>query len=329
VKSSVVHSAISSAFEGLLAEGYHPAYYLFLEIEPSKIDVNIHPTKTEIKFEDDASIFRLVRVAVRHALGRNNIAPSIDFELDANAFSSPSPGSPRPSAPSIRVNPNFNPFAEASETGSPSAMRYATEPEPYFETARLWPQIETTANRSVLKVSDFVFFERNEALCALLPQRVFFERSFRTEMSRWEGGSILSQQLLYPEELPFHAADCARLAEMIPGLRMLGYDVDIDPSQGAVMLGIPVGIEARDAVEFLELWLDEPLNEPDSERLWFGRKLALAQKKSASIQFGNSEEELSDLIRVLDSWSWCERDALGRRMWIRFETGDIAEQFEK
>ncbi len=329
VKSSVVHSAIASAFEGLLADGYFPAYFLFLEIEPSKIDVNIHPTKTEIKFEDDASVFRLVRVSVRHALGRNNIAPSIDFELDANSFPSLAPGSPRPVAPNIRVNPNFNPFSEPQSPAPAQAMRYATEPEPYFENGRLWSADETRASRALLRIGEFVFFERNNSLCALEPARIFFERTFRTEMSRWEGGSILSQQLLYPQELPFRAADLDRLAEMLPGLRMLGYDIDLDPKQGAVMQGTPTGIEAHEAAEFLELWLDEPLHEPDSERLWFGRKLALAQRKSASMHFGNSELELSELMRVLESWNWCERDALGRRMWVQFEPGEISEQFEK
>ena len=84
IRSGYLHNAIVDAFESLLPTGYSPSYFLYLEIDPSKIDINIHPTKTEIKFEDEALIFTILRAAVKHALGQFNVIPSLDFEQDPN-----------------------------------------------------------------------------------------------------------------------------------------------------------------------------------------------------------------------------------------------------
>ncbi len=84
IKSPYLNHAISSAFEGLLKSGNHPSYFLNLTVDPQTIDINIHPTKTEIKFDDEHTLYALLRSAVKHSLGQFNIAPVLDFERDAN-----------------------------------------------------------------------------------------------------------------------------------------------------------------------------------------------------------------------------------------------------
>jgi DNA mismatch repair protein MutL len=118
IKSPYLHHAVSSAFEGLMKNDVHPGYFLFLEVDPHSIDINIHPTKTEIKFDDEHSIYAMLRATVKHSLGQFNIAPVLDFERD-KGFDTPYEYSKKsPTAPSIEVDRDFNPFKEKPKQGN-------------------------------------------------------------------------------------------------------------------------------------------------------------------------------------------------------------------
>jgi DNA mismatch repair protein MutL len=115
-KDSYFHHAITKAYEGLIAERTFPTYFIFFEIDPSKIDVNIHPTKTEIKFEEDRFIYSILLSAVKQALGKYNIYPTLDFEQETSFEVPSSVRKSDPVAPYIEVNPNFNPFQSTSSS---------------------------------------------------------------------------------------------------------------------------------------------------------------------------------------------------------------------
>ncbi|QIE58191.1 DNA mismatch repair endonuclease MutL [Rasiella rasia] len=112
IKSPYLHHAVSAAFEGLLKQGTHPGYFLFLEVDPKSIDINIHPTKTEIKFDDEHSIYAMLRATIKHALGQFNVAPVLDFNKDTGFETPYSYAKKHPSAPKIEVDSSFNPFVE-------------------------------------------------------------------------------------------------------------------------------------------------------------------------------------------------------------------------
>ncbi|MCG2417908.1 DNA mismatch repair endonuclease MutL [Aequorivita sp. F47161] len=118
IKSPYLHHAVSSAFEGLMKNDVHPGYFLFLEVDPHSIDINIHPTKTEIKFDDEHAIYAMLRATVKHSLGQFNIAPVLDFERD-KGFDTPYEYSKKsPTAPSIEIDSDFNPFKEKAKQGN-------------------------------------------------------------------------------------------------------------------------------------------------------------------------------------------------------------------
>jgi len=328
VKSPLIHSAVATAFEGLIAEGMHPAYFLYLDIDPARIDVNIHPTKTEIQFEDEKSLHRLVRVSIRHALGRHNIAPSLDFELDANTFI-PRPGSSLPPPPSIRINPDFNPFAPDSAPAPPRSVHYATEPEPDFVTERLWKTRPDDAPLRGFPFADFALMVRGAHLVFVDPKRVLFEQTLREESSRWAEGNALSQRLLFPHSMGFDPIDSARLLEWLPELSTLGFDFEPDDQGILVLQGTPLGVAAEEAESLLHEWLDTPLDGPDSEQIRWKRTLDLALCKSASLTFSGREAELQAMGTVLEQWNWPERDALGRLLWWSLEPGEIAQKFDE
>lgn len=118
IKSPYLHHAVTSAFEGLIKKDVYPGYFLFLEVDPHSIDINIHPTKTEIKFDDEHSIYAMLRATVKHSLGQFNIAPVLDFERD-RGFDTPYEYSKKsPTAPSVEVDRDFNPFKEKPKQGN-------------------------------------------------------------------------------------------------------------------------------------------------------------------------------------------------------------------
>src|SRR5690606_34232438 len=118
IKSGYLNHAVASAFEGLLKNGLHPSYFLYLKVNPQTIDINIHPTKTEIKFDDEHTLYALLRSAVKHSLGQFNVAPVLDFERDPNLdtpynYARKEISSP----PTIEVDRNYNPFKEHKSVG--------------------------------------------------------------------------------------------------------------------------------------------------------------------------------------------------------------------
>ena len=119
IKSPYLNHAITSAFEGLLQPGRHPSYFLNLQVCPRSIDINIHPTKTEIKFDDEQTMYAILRAAVKHSLGQFSIAPVLDFERDKNLDTPYEFNGAQASHPKVEVDRAFNPFSKAhSETSS-------------------------------------------------------------------------------------------------------------------------------------------------------------------------------------------------------------------
>ena len=118
IKSPYLHNALREAFEEVLTAEHHPGYFLHLQVDPQGLDVNIHPTKTEVKFEDERTIYAVLRSAVRHAIGQFNVAPAIDFDAEQSFKVPPLPKGQFPKPPHIQVNPNFNPF-ESTKSNPP------------------------------------------------------------------------------------------------------------------------------------------------------------------------------------------------------------------
>ncbi|GAW88785.1 DNA mismatch repair protein MutL [Flavobacterium psychrophilum] len=112
IKSGYLHHAIMNAYEGLLRDGAQPSYFLYLDVPPHTIDINIHPTKTEIKFDDEQALYAILRSATKHSLGQFNVAPVLDFERDFNLDTPYSYQNKEAETPTIQVDSNFNPFQE-------------------------------------------------------------------------------------------------------------------------------------------------------------------------------------------------------------------------
>jgi DNA mismatch repair protein MutL len=127
IKSGYLHHAVMNAYEGLLKDGMQPAYFIYLDVPPHTIDINIHPTKTEIKFDDEHALYAILRSTVKHSLGQFNVSPVLDFDRDPN-LDTPYriPQNKSADYPTVQVDRAFNPFTDESTTSSKSlsTVRY-------------------------------------------------------------------------------------------------------------------------------------------------------------------------------------------------------------
>ena len=128
VKSPYLSSAVFSAFQGLIPERHYPGYFLYFDIDPARIDVNIHPTKTEIGFDDERTIYSFLRAAIRHSLGQYNVLPTIDFSQDPEINRILDHPSDHPQQPRILFDPSYNPFAEEASGTAAGFSRGAVPP---------------------------------------------------------------------------------------------------------------------------------------------------------------------------------------------------------
>ena len=126
IKSGYLHHAITSAFEGLLKDGTHPSYFLYLTLPPNSIDINIHPTKTEIKFDDEQSLYAILRASVKHSLGQFNVTPVLDFQKDMELEVPYGYSGTQSVKPTVEVNTNFNPF-ESMQSSNALASRIGSD----------------------------------------------------------------------------------------------------------------------------------------------------------------------------------------------------------
>jgi DNA mismatch repair protein MutL len=133
IKSPYLHHAVMAAYDGILKDGAQPSYYLYLTVPPNTIDINIHPTKTEIKFDNESALYAILRASIKHSLGQFNVAPVLDFERDANLDTPYHYKNLEGETPTIQIDGNYNPFAEEKTSKLFSSYK-KTEPTASWES---------------------------------------------------------------------------------------------------------------------------------------------------------------------------------------------------
>ena len=329
IKHSYLHHAVLSAYEGTIAEGSHPFYVLFIEIDPSHIDINIHPTKTEIKFDDERSVYALLMAAVRKAVNVNHLARSIDFEANVN-FLGPMTGNRSSIAPKEimpRTDFTANPDRqEQSNTGHWEKLlagfqKNAPEPAP---TQLHLDETNTTGNQPLTMGSKANRFEssgknlepentvsqlHNRYLLTqvksgmmLIDQRAAYERVlYDRYLRQLQTTSSTAQQLLFPATVRLSTPDVALLLELKESIAALGFDFDALGNDTLVVRSLPAGLPAENV---------QPVFEELAEQLKLGgQELKLSQAETTARllarRFANryllrlSAEEMAALIDQL------------------------------
>ncbi|MEN9929024.1 MAG: mismatch repair protein MutL [Bacteroidota bacterium] len=270
IKSPYLHHAIMSAYEGLLKDGSQPTYFLYLSVPPHTIDINIHPTKTEIKFDNESALYAILRSAVKHSLGQFNVAPILDFDRDPNLDTPYDYKNTSANYPTIEVDSNFNPFSDEKPTKS-VAFKTSALPSYKKESQPNWESLYVGLKQDTEEVGGF-YTENEEVTASLFDekeseqsvtktyqihkkyivspiksgmiivdqqrahQRILYEQ-FLTNMTVQHASS---QQLLFPLELFFSQNEMKLLLELLPSLETTGFVFDGFTADSVHISGIPI-----------------------------------------------------------------------------------------
>ena len=233
IKSPFLNHAVSSAFQGLLRDQFHPGYFIFIQIDPKTIDINIHPTKTEIKFEEEQNLYAIIKSMVKHSLGMFQAAPVLDFERDPS-LDTPYGFQQKPPSnmPSVEVDSSFNPF-QNHEKGIPrasksnweslySGLELPNEPDKRDEELKLafeqTPKVFQLLRKFIVTTtrSGLLVIDQQRA-----HQRVLYEK-FLTSITKRD---MVSQQLIFPKEIELTQQQIALFGELEANLNTMGFVV--------------------------------------------------------------------------------------------------------
>jgi DNA mismatch repair protein MutL len=311
MKHPYFHKAVMEAYRNILQPDSIPSYFIFMEVDPGRIDINIHPTKTEVKFEDERAIWQILTASAREALGRFNIAPSIDFENEALIDIPVMPKTKElTDPPRIEINPGYNPFAgeesynrgnivERFERGKSSGWEKLYPEDPSAVKPGGSENITNEINRRIFQIRDKYLVTPVKSGLMIIDQkraheRILFERFLENlSINRAE-----SQSSLFPETIELTPEDYFVLKEIQEELRICGFDLQDLGNNVVTLSSVPAVIKDVKPGELLESFLSEYKNNQSDPSEGIKNKLALALARSSSIPYGRhlSRSEMEDLF---------------------------------
>jgi len=323
IKNSYLHHAVSQSFEGLLKPKTHPSYFINFTIDPKTIDINIHPTKTEIKFEDEYSIYSILRSTVKHSLGQFNIAPVLDFDRDKSMDPDYDSFKGNAKLPKVEVDRNFNPFKESNTSknhGSTSnastwqelypkqAKTAFNQPEIGFEALYDSKSLFTEASgqfESFQFLNKYIVTSRPEGIAIINQNRAHRRVLYEQFLKQITQEAASSQQLMFPLVLELSNEEVALLRSLQESLELTGFMFDfLKAAQGSVLInGIPnILTESQIEGVILEL-LEDFKSEVPSSGFDRNNRLSIIMAKNMAIPNGKllKTEEQTDLIEALYS----------------------------
>ncbi|WP_166386467.1 DNA mismatch repair endonuclease MutL [Polaribacter sp. 11A2H] len=319
IKSSYLNHAVVNAFDGLLESGSHPSYFLYLTVPANTIDINIHPTKTEIKFDNEKALYAMLRATVKHSLGQYNVAPVLDFNRDAN-LDTPYHFNSKPKStatPRISVDPDFNPFKEEASREIHTPFKRESETEsweslytPTIADTEEEIQSELFDNQQDIKTQKTFQIQRKYLLSSIKSGVVLINQSLAHQRILYEEflESITvkeanSQQLLFPVKISYTSAEIEMIYTIKTELENAGFSFDEFTKDSVTIKGIPVSVtESKITIILEELLSDIDLEVPDASFSHFD-VMAKSFAKTLSIKTGTqlSEREQEGLVNDLFS----------------------------
>lgn len=344
IKNSYLNHAVSSAFENLLSGGYYPTYFLYLTVPTNSIDINIHPTKTEIKFDDEKTLYAILRSTVKHSLGQYNVGPILDFDRDATLDTPYYLKDKNLQNPRVTVDPNFNPFKSEEQ----KSIQFPYHREKNREWESLYNGLDSTNIDFKSEIVDTGLFSEEKSNSKtyqvhkkyivssiksgivyinqqLAHQRILYEEFLENITVK----DAVSQQLLFPLELSFKNADIALIKEIKGELESIGFLFGKILNDTVVVVGMPVNIVESQITPIIEQLLEDIKNDiPDTS---FSQVdiMAKSLSKSLAIKTGTKLDlkEQEDIVNKLFLCKQPDSSPFGKRTFITVNIDEIDKKF--
>ncbi len=331
MKHPYFHKAVLTAYDRLVPEGMQVPYFLYFEVTPSDIDVNIHPTKTEIKFENEQAIWQILTAAVRDALGKFCEVPAIDFDTQGSPDIPLYDPSRQVAPPQPHYNPDYNPFKETSRSSMPSRSSQANAWETLYDglekTSAFTPVPEegemfapASSSDSESQTPSALLSEKSPShyqykgkylmtavksgLMIIDQHRADIRILYDRYMEQMASHSANTQKLLFPEVIQLAPSDAVLLEKLLPELGNLGFDLSSLGGHSFAINGVPAGIDGLDPVVLLRQMVEDSGTLP-TQVSSLHSQLALSLARHAAIPYGQllSNAEIENVINQLFSCS--------------------------
>ena len=352
IKSAYLNHAVMGAFDSMIAKDSFPMYTLFIDLDPAQLDINVHPTKQEIKFEDEKIVYAFVQSAVKHALAQFSISPTLDFELDPSiqqldAVSKPFTDEKKSSVASSSLYNTFSQKNQAHFIENKSELKHWRE---FYEPAQkqssefsssttiedlpkpLFPEKTTeVSDESPLQQihSTYILVQNDMGFLVIHQQnaheRILYERFIKAV----DGKPIAIQQSLFPQTIELASADVAVLTELLPDLHFLGYHLEPFGNNTFVMQGTPADVEQGNEKAAIEKMLEQYKHFSSDLKYSKREKLIRSLAWQQSIKAGKilTQKEMKSIVQELFICDTPNITATGKPTYTTFKKLELDRMF--
>ena len=358
IKSNYLHHAVMTAFESLLPDSCYPFYTLFLEIDPKHIDINVHPTKTEIKFDDERTVYAIIRAAVRQALGTHNITPTLDFGQDIN-FSrfSPTPSQSTSTERTSKADRDYGQWKTQKQDASHWERLYEglqselKQEETANEQMEIHPEApgatvtfssaaneEVPLTRHLQQPQSKLYFQVHNKYIAtqvksgllLVAQHEAHERiMYERFLGMLQGRSGASQQSLFPQTLELNPSDFSLVMGMKDEINAIGFEFSVFGKSAIIINGVPADLKPGNEKELFEGFIEQYKKNASELSVNTDEIVARAIAQRSALKEGTclEAEEMASLIDQLFACKNPNYAPNGQRTSFILELEKIAQFF--
>ena len=343
VKSNYLNHAIKGAYQALMEDGLNPFFLLYLEIDPAKIDINVHPTKQEIKFDDERLIYNYLKVAIKHGLGRYSLSPQLDFENNDSSMTAHRPQtrrsenpSPNPLASRVRSAPvmrnwqslyngmDLMDIEDDSQNEEPLIIPSAATGDllnnyDEFDQSEKKPVQLHNSYIMVQIKSGIIYIDQHQAHVRILYEKYLHNLKERTE---------LVQKQLFPITINIAKDKVSLFEDILPEMQSMGFEIQSFGGETFIVQGIPAGFKENNLQGIVDQLVDAYAN---NIKLDIGKdeNLARSMALSAAIPKGKSleTEEMAVLIDELFACEYPYKGPAGKKCFVTYELNDLEKLF--
>lgn len=322
IKSQFINHSIFASYNGLLKDGYYPGYFLFIDIDPTKIDVNVHPNKTEIKFDDDQNLYSIINSSVKHCLGIYQVSPVLDFDKDPSMDISYDQVKSQPRIPAIEINSEFNPFEVFNDERVNNVSYNYLAPN-----SKLNFEDDNNQNLKIFQILNKFIVSTNKSSLIIINQNLAHQRIlYESFLKSIFENSANSQKLVFPIELSLTKKQLLLYNKIIDEFKSIGFDIIVRNEQ-MLIESIPFGIEKNNVEEVIENILNEEFNTSNdfSASDFFAKRLS----KITSIKTGQ-KLNLYEQEYIVNNLFSCKEPNLSpynKQIFITLNKNDIEKKF--
>jgi DNA mismatch repair protein MutL len=350
IRHPYFNHAVEEAFQNLIPEGHFPTYFIYLEVDPASIDINIHPTKTEVNFQDHQVIYAMLRAAVKLSIGRFSVSSTLDFET-GREFDTFFPKDKPIVIPTIKVDPEFNPFESRSHGGSDSRAGGAPRQTQTTGWERLYepadsksgaqaslkseasPDIEpeeVQPSRSFMQLHNKYVVSKIKSGLLFIDQQAAHERIlYERFLERIEHRKGHSQQQLFPHTVNLSASDAELLNELMDEFTALGFDIGLFGQHSFVVQGVPADVGNENIQQLIENVLENYKSNQLGLKLDKKNNLSRCMARNMAIKSGKAllAEEMQALVDDLFACQVNQLSPSGKRILLIIPTDEIEKRF--